>query len=740
MLKIQLKTEALKALYEQWTLEISEIKSPERQYREKRQVLLSNYSNELSQLRQHSPDPDEYARRSETILEHAGDLRELEIQYQSSVTLLERQFAERLEAANKRLACHLFQTLGDTLWDHSVSTVLNQCLKQCLRPKEPTVEADRAEALLEARNDQDTDPDITLEEPIYLKGDQSQGSRPIADNSGRQDRALAQASALTEARVSVPRETLNQHQSEVHQTPPFQERESASHSYLVTNGQCASSPPAVQAPTPSPSRESSRSSDNVIDSQARPGSIAMPASETNLGQNGGRARLDMWPSSQIPNQSASSTKGAEALNNNPGEQWTDSLVAHLCAPLKRLQAEASNRKQKRQKLPIEPPNIPRERIIAFEQVFQDGNAQTKYIIVQHPPEFGHWYILECKEHNKHFYEDPIRGASRHLIGQEHGLKGDHSLAVKMLGTRVLYCNEKLPAKNNRITMQSFPQVAGPTNVIPENRTKGDPPCDVDIIPVVGKIYATKFPKLSHAYPILVLPWTAFDHFPHMKQLLRDTPPCFLFDEAVDRYPRGWTKDYEDGGSRFKDRAYPVVYFHKEKFPEHCNVGWVPITNFKVYDPEHTEVACSKLVDRYLQNKDPRLAPKYHHSTDASIVILDDDDGEDAQMQVEDRNVNPRAFDPSASKRDGTDVPRPQIDTQESNTVPGPMARIEYPFVSGGSGDMRNTESRTSLAVTSISKQPVVNVVELGEVHAESAFNRPAPRNEDTYSRVSLRPS
>ncbi|KAF5978739.1 hypothetical protein FBULB1_6056 [Fusarium bulbicola] len=628
------KSEALKAICEQWALEISAIKSPETEYREKHQVLLSNYRNALSQLRQQSLDPKECARRPEAILQRAGDIRELEIQYQSSVTLLEQQFGERLEEANKRLACDLLQTLGDTLWDHSVSTVLHQSLQ----PKDSIVEAGSAEeesgVLLEAPNDLDTDPDVTIEAPRDLGGGQSQTSPSLTGSSKRQGYALVETSASREIRASVPGDTIHQHQSAVNQTTPAQEQESVSQSSLVTEGRGTTSLLAVQVPTPSSTPEASRLSDNVIDKQAKSSSIAIPASETNLGQNRGTGRWGMWQTSQDPNQSRSSTKRAENLSNKPpGQQPTDSFVFHLRSPLKRSQIEASNREQKRQRLPIEPFGIPEEQVIDFDQVFQGGNAQTKYIIVQHPPEFGDWYILECKEHNKPFLKDPIRGASQQLISQEHGINGDHSLAVKMLRTRVLNCNEELAAKNNRITRREFLQIVRPTSVISGNRTKDNPTQDIDIIPIVGKIYATKFPKQSHTCQILVLPWTAFDRFPYMKQLLRDTPACFLFDKTVDKYPRGWAKDYEDGGHRFKDRAYPVVYFHKESFPEQCDVCWVPITSFEVYDPEHTGVVCSKIVDRYLQNKEPRLAANYGFSTDNSIVIPDSDDGEDAQMGV-----------------------------------------------------------------------------------------------------------
>ncbi|KAF5639235.1 hypothetical protein F52700_4087 [Fusarium sp. NRRL 52700] len=770
------KSDALRALVEQWTLDLSKIKSPESEYREKRQVLLSNYDNALSQLQQQSLDPNEFVRRSEAILRQAGDIRELEIQYQSSATLLERQFAERLEAANKRLACELFQTLGDTLWDHSVSTVLHQCIS----PKDTAVEAGSVEkgssVVLEARKDPDTDHDVTIEAPRNLEGSQNQSSPPITGSSEHQDYALVQTPASREVRASASGDTLHQRKSAVNQTAPAQEQESASQSNLVTDRQATTLPLAVQVPTPSSTPEASRHSDDIAGTQAKSSSIAMPASETNLGQNRGARRWNLWQTSQTPNQSRSSTQRAENLSNKPpGQQPTDSLAFQLRSPLKRFQMETSNREQKRQRLPIERPNIPEERVTHFDQVFQGGNAQTKYIVVQHPPLFGDWYILECKEHNKHFHRDPIREASQHLMCQEHGINGDHSLAVKMLGTRVLYCDEKLAAKNNWITRQSFLEIVRPTNVIPGNRTKDDATQDIDVIPIVGKIYATRFPQQSHTCPVLVLPWTAFDHFPNMRQLLRHTPACFVFDKTVDRYPRGWAKDYEDGGRKFKDRTYPVVYLNKENFPEQCDVGWVRISNFRIYDPEHTGVVCSKIVDRYLQNKDPRLAANHGFLTDNSIIIPDDDDkdthmrvstehvnselsgnasrkesnmclkvsavaknvpqvntddikdekmGQSPQLQAESRSVDPRTFYNSASQSDTTHVSRSQIHTKEHGTIPGPTARIEYPFVSGGSEDAGH--AATSHAAASTSKGPVVNVVELGEVHAENGFCRPVP--------------
>ncbi|SCV57673.1 uncharacterized protein FFFS_12830 [Fusarium fujikuroi] len=180
------KSEALRAHFLQWTVDISKVKSPEEEYKQKRQMLRHKFDNELRQLVQHSPDQIEYTRRSDAMLQHAGELKELEIQFRRSVALQEQQFDERLEAAHRRLACGLFQALGDTLWDHSVSTALNQCL-QPKRPKADDGGAEECSEVLEKRNGAEQNPDETID----LERDYTQGLRQVADYPGPQDQITA---------------------------------------------------------------------------------------------------------------------------------------------------------------------------------------------------------------------------------------------------------------------------------------------------------------------------------------------------------------------------------------------------------------------------------------------------------------------------------------------------------------------------------------------------------------------
>ncbi|KAF5578495.1 hypothetical protein FPCIR_11536 [Fusarium pseudocircinatum] len=105
--------------------------------------------------------------------------------------------------------------------------------------------------------------------------------------------------------------------------------------------------------------------------------------------------------------------------------------------------------------------------------------------------------------------------------------------------------------------------------------------------------------------------------------------------------------------------------------------------------------------------------------------------------MENRTVDPRAL-YTDSQWDGLDMSRSYNHTQEPSTTSGPIARIKYPFVSGGSEDMGDAGSRTtSHTAPSTSNHPIDSVVELGEIRAESG--RPNPQRFDAHSLGSLRP-
>ncbi|KAF4341450.1 hypothetical protein FBEOM_4611 [Fusarium beomiforme] len=627
----------------QWSSELNIIKSPGEVYEQKREVLRARFDNELRQLMHHQNGPNEYQMRSDALLKHAGELKELEIQFKQTVALMERDFEERLEAAHTRLACGMLEAFGDALFDPSVQHVLSQRLAQQNSAIEVTAQ-EQPNKTSKRDIGLGANPEAAIEGTIHQDRD-NMLPHPGQDSYTLGDQMLEQISPPTEARALAPAETCDQQQSTaqpmtpVSASTPSQRTDIASKSRTAVGEAEKTGSQTTQAPTPT---EESQTSETIIVRGMRPTEKAKSTTgrtTTYKWKTEPRAalRASAYEDQTAPtmksggDQNSASLEGSDSSSSPP-----NSLIVHLRAPLKRLQTTTTNQPQKRQRVSPKPPTTTEERTIQFDQVYQNGNAKIKFIITEWPPEAQQWYILECREHNTHFIRHPIIEAAQHLAVM-HGMVNEYSLAVKMLGTRVLNCSAKLAAQNNTIAKQAFDQNLRLTTriILPEN---ADSAQRIEVIPVVGEIYATNYPNLSHTYPILVIPWSAFDRFVWREKLLNETPSCYLFQKKVDQYPRGWAKGYEDGGPLFKSRKYPVIYFDKSSFPDRCNVGWVPILSFRIYDPNNTDVVHTSLVYRYLRYqdfrltiKDPRLAANRRRSPERCIIISDDSDGEDTNM-------------------------------------------------------------------------------------------------------------
>ncbi|UPK95203.1 hypothetical protein LCI18_006138 [Fusarium solani-melongenae] len=99
-----------------------------------------------------------------------------------------------------------------------------------------------------------------------------------------------------------------------------------------------------------------------------------------------------------------------------------------------------------------------QRSIPFDEVFQ--NELVKRIITQFPKGHGSWYILRCEEHDLDFKTHPLRAASAHLRGRQHGRLQDTTgpAVIEHFGTKVLNCNKELAQKNNAAAMKSKPAI------------------------------------------------------------------------------------------------------------------------------------------------------------------------------------------------------------------------------------------------------------------------------------------
>ncbi|KAJ4176802.1 hypothetical protein NW767_015327 [Fusarium falciforme] len=143
-----------------------------------------------------------------------------------------------------------------------------------------------------------------------------------------------------------------------------------------------------------------------------------------------------------------------------------------------------------------------------------------------------------------FHGDPLIGAAKHLNGASHGgLPRTHDLAVQMLGTKVLNCNQALADQNNALARR---KTAGETKarvdvyanrgrkstaaVWPGQRehkrrvaaaeahrrrsehlarTRDGPAHDEIINPKPGTLYTVYWKNSSAYYPVMILPWGRF---------------------------------------------------------------------------------------------------------------------------------------------------------------------------------------------------------------------------------------
>ncbi|KAJ4417287.1 hypothetical protein N0V85_001911 [Neurospora sp. IMI 360204] len=107
-----------------------------------------------------------------------------------------------------------------------------------------------------------------------------------------------------------------------------------------------------------------------------------------------------------------------------------------------------------------------KRSITFAEVYQDGNAKFKHIIVEYPPESGEFYILKCDDHGVHFGANPLAGAAKHLASRMHDHQSkNYSVAIDSLGFRVIGCNAELARKNNTAVEEAAVNGYRPVNLL-----------------------------------------------------------------------------------------------------------------------------------------------------------------------------------------------------------------------------------------------------------------------------------
>ncbi|KAJ4253314.1 hypothetical protein NW762_010469 [Fusarium torreyae] len=318
------------------------------------------------------------------------------------------------------------------------------------------------------------------------------------------------------------------------------------------------------------------------------------------------------------------------------------------------------------------------RSIEFEQVFQNGNAEVRYVIA---PYNERWYILECKDHEKHFLKNPISGASKHLRGEAHGgLCMNYRDTIRMLGTRVLNCREELVEMNNRVARRSSYNELGqpessltvsatsaPSGNTPTTTHNGPHTRSSEAIPGIdpqpGDIYTTYWRRHKTFYAVLILPWGSFRQFGwdiSLKdtKLMKKIPACYIYDPDAGEEAIQWAPAYKPGGPSFAKRKYPIVYFDKRKFAEKCSLGWVAACNFRHFDPHDERIPFRDTIEDFIsfqsegtgnELEEPHSTLNQDNVTDLSTAHGDASVMSDLQATTHTHSVKERFSGPGSSE-------------------------------------------------------------------------------------------
>ncbi|KAH8753298.1 hypothetical protein F5883DRAFT_575046 [Diaporthe sp. PMI_573] len=159
--------------------------------------------------------------------------------------------------------------------------------------------------------------------------------------------------------------------------------------------------------------------------------------------------------SNTPDHQEAKRKAAESSAINGASHARKRQRANKLAAVA-LHASASQSPVDQRDHASQPSNFMQERItqrvITFEELYQDGKAEYKHKIFKHKEGSDDWYIVKCDEHNMHFgFDNPVHGAAKHINSPQHGkMPMQHDLAVQIYGFLVKDCTDELAEKNNDV--------------------------------------------------------------------------------------------------------------------------------------------------------------------------------------------------------------------------------------------------------------------------------------------------
>ncbi|KAK8872412.1 hypothetical protein PGQ11_002926 [Apiospora arundinis] len=279
--------------------------------------------------------------------------------------------------------------------------------------------------------------------------------------------------------------------------------------------------------------------------------------------------------------------------------------------------------------------------VNFDEVFQDGLALHKHMIIQYPPGSDRWYLLRCDDHGLHFNQNPLHGAARHMRAAEHRGPKRHldintlkdadswSLAIQTMGLRVSNCDATKAQQNNTAFTQALD--AGYKPIKPESSKTPAPsqiisqpqpaPREQEVLgdasrlstepewseenggelithPLEGKPYLGYWRSGSRGqgwHALVVLPLGRFDaiglHGSLLEtELAKSIPACYDRQSATDLQ---WAEGYRDGERLVAKRRFPVMWFLDDQtfplrkammMPTPAWYNWLAASDLRPFSP------------------------------------------------------------------------------------------------------------------------------------------------------------
>ncbi|RBR23743.1 uncharacterized protein FIESC28_03448 [Fusarium coffeatum] len=288
--------------------------------------------------------------------------------------------------------------------------------------------------------------------------------------------------------------------------------------------------------------------------------------------------------------------------------------------------------------------------IEFREVYQDGQAEPKYTIIEYERLY---YIVRCKEHGLAFSgEHPLQGAMNHLRVPGHQVEGiNYSLAISKLGALVLNCDEDDKEKNNRVVRRHVEQMEDQRR----RRCRASQAYrDLKPDPQHGDIYMAwwdlgKTAKQSGQEDLKLFAFLVLPFFPRdsnrfglsvtTSNLEKDIPTCYKHDPSTNTYE--WAEDYKPGERKALKRSYPIMCFDGSLAP---SVQWIPITHFRKFNAKDPYLEHKHIVNGYIASQRHIVhQPDFEPESDDTSSDSDSDSNSESDSDSSDDTHLPIAF-------------------------------------------------------------------------------------------------